>query len=230
MRINEIQRMPAAGFSDLEDFLSKPVEAPKKRLPGGSGYTYSVFGNGIGVQIYDKNNPKGPDYPIAKLVCKDLGSKFPINNTVEVRLIGVDENYRGQGLAKALYGIVLSILKRPIVAGNTQTPGGRMNWVSISQVPGVEVYGYVTIPSDLFNDNKHQNKIVDTLMSKLGAQYIGEATPYSSGGSQHFFAFPVGVNTKKNELQALVNTQLSQVYHRYKNSKWETGLYATYSQ
>lgn len=229
MRIYEIQRMPAVGFSDLEDYLKKSGTAQKKKLPGGSGYTYSVFGNGVGVQIYDKNNPRGADIPIAKLLTRELGPKFPIKGALEVRLIGVDENYRGQGLAKSLYGIVLSLLKRPLVAGDTQTPGGRKNWVSISQVPGVEVYGYVSVPDEYLEDKKN----IDKLMGDLGAQYIGKAVPWAQSRTNlfynHFFAFPVEVNTQQSELRSLVKTKFSNVYHKF-SSDIETGLYATYNR
>ena len=72
---------------------------------------------------------------------------FPLRNAVKVGVITVDEDYRGMGLAKALYGIVLTIMKRPLVAGSSQTPGGRRNWLSLSQIPGVEMKGYFGIDS-----------------------------------------------------------------------------------
>lgn len=230
MRINEIDRIPSSGFSgsDVEGFLgpARSEVAPKKPLPDDPRYTYSVFGDGIAVEIYDKNNLKGPDNPIAKLTCKELGPKFPLDNTIAVKLIGVDKNYRGQGLSKSLYNIVLSLLKKTLVAGHEQTPGGRRNWVSISQMPGVEVYGYVSIPAGHIEYDK---KMADILMGQLGAQYIGEAMPYP-GAISHFFAFPVDVNTKQNELEAIVKTKLSKVYNPAKNADWDVGLYAVFNR
>jgi GNAT superfamily N-acetyltransferase len=64
---------------------------------------------------------------------------FPLRRAVQVSTITVDEDYRGVGIAKALYGIVLTILKRPLLAGTSQTPGGRRNWVSLASIPGVQM-------------------------------------------------------------------------------------------
>lgn len=163
---------------------------------------------------------------------------LPLPNAVQVGIITVDEDYRGVGLAKALYGIVLTIMKRPLVAGSSQTPGGRRNWLSISQIPGVEMKGYFVIDDedlrtintknlDRTTDkkwvdykNNQANKVIDTIMGKLGGQYIGK------NGSSHYFAFDVQPDTTKQELKAYVDTQLSKVYGNYNSN---TGLYAIWT-
>jgi GNAT superfamily N-acetyltransferase len=184
---------------------------------------------------------RSPGKLIGKLTVDSLGKSFPIPGAVRVGTITVDEDYRGGGIAKALYGVVLTIMKRPLLAGTSQTPGGRRNWVSLSQVPGVQMKGYVTVddddlrtrnPSDpdRFNDKRQiasQNKAaenrIDTIMGKLGGEYIG---PNSYG--EHYFAFDVKPNTTKQELEAYVDTNLSRVYTSgYTGS--DGGLYAVWT-
>jgi hypothetical protein len=168
-----------------------------------------------------------------------VGRRFPLPGAVQVGTITVDEDYRGSGIAKALYGIVLTIMKRPLLAGSSQTPGGRRNWMSLSQVPGVQLKGYMEIDdSDLHtydtskvnrSDDKRwiasQNKAaenrIDIIMGKLGGEHIGQ-----NKSGTHYFAFDVKPNTTKQELEAHVNTNLSKVYGGYDSSG---GLYAVWT-
>ena len=165
---------------------------------------------------------------------------FPFKNAVQVGTITVDEDYRGMGLAKALYGIVLTIMKRPLVAGDSQTPGGRRNWVSLSQIPGVEMKGYFAVdegdletrdtknlgrfddPSYVKYRNKQAAKTIDTIMGQLGGQFIGK----DKASERLFFAFDVNPDTTGKELKAYVDTQLTKVYGNYDSS---TGLYAIWT-
>ena len=160
---------------------------------------------------------------------------FPLKSAVQVGIITVDEDYRGVGLARALYGIVLTIMKRPLVAGSSQTPGGRRNWLSISQIPGVEMKGYTRVSTfdlqardesdtgrfvskgDIRSHNKAVEKRIDVIMGQLGGEYIGD------NGGYHYFAFDVKPNTTKQELQAYIDTNLSKIYGSYNA---DTGLYA----
>jgi len=185
-------------------------------------------------QVYDRS----PGKLIGQLTVDDVGHYFPLPGAVQVGTITVDEDYRGQGLAKALYGIVLTIMKRPLLAGSSQTPGGRRNWLSLSQIPGVEMKGYFKVDdydletrdtSDLpsrdkrwyASQNKQAEKRIDTIMGELGGQYIGKTRT-----GNHFFAFDVQPNTTKQELEAQVNTKLSQIYGSYYSSG---GLYAVWT-
>lgn len=164
---------------------------------------------------------------------------FPLKNALKVDVITVDEDYRGMGLAKALYGIVLTIMKRPLLAGSSQTPGGRRNWVSLSQIPGVQMKGYFGIdaidlktvdvskvdrrwddPSYIKYQNKQAEKTIDTIMGKLGGQYIGKAD------EQEFFAFDVNPDTTGKELKSYIDTSLTKVYGKYDSS---SGLYAVWT-
>jgi len=180
-----------------------------------------------------------PGKLVGQLTLNNVGPYFPLNGAVQVGTITVDEDYRGVGLAKALYGIVLTIMKRPLLAGSSQTPGGRRNWLSLSQIPGVEMKGYFKVdnwdletddPADasrasdkryIASKNKAAEKRIDTIMGKLGGQYIGKGRE-----GYHYFAFDVQPNTTKQELQAYVDTNLNKVYGNYNS---DTGLYAVWT-
>jgi hypothetical protein len=172
-----------------------------------------------------------PGQLVGKLSVSNVSS-FPIKNAVQVDTITVDEDYRGVGLAKALYGIVLTILKRPLLAGDSQTPGGRKNWVSLASIPGVEMKGYVSFDEDDLDPSAERSRFsnttlakandnIDTIMGKLGGQYIGK-----SGYGLEFFAFDVKPNTTSQELEAYVDTKVSKVYSSRSDN---VGLYAVWT-
>ena len=170
-----------------------------------------------------------PGELVGKLIVYKVQS-FPVPGAVQVNTITVDEDYRGQGLARALYGIVLTILRRPLLAGTSQTPGGRRNWVSLSQIPGVEMKGYLFLrpweidPKEpIAALQKAANSNIDTVMGQLGGQYIGR----SKGNDNEYWAFDVQPNTTKKELEAVVKTKLNQLYgDRYSSY---VGLFAVWS-
>jgi len=141
---------------------------------------------------------------------------FPLPHAVKVEAITVDQDYRGQGIAKALYGIVLTIMKLPLISGDSQTPGGRVNWVSLASIPGVEVKGFVGL-----EESEIAGKKLDTIMGKLGGNYIGRG-----GYDIDFFAFDVRPNTTGQQLEAYVKTQLSKIYG---DTEFTSGLYAVWS-
>ena len=174
---------------------------------------------------------QAPGKLIGKLTVDSVGvyRSFPLLGAVQVGTITVDEDYRGMGLAKSLYGIVLTIMKRPLLAGTSQTPGGRRNWLSLSQIPGVQMKGYFSIDDDeldtdpRINDprsSKRADQNIDTIMGKLGGEYIGQ------GYNGQYFAFDVKPNTSKQELEAYVNTNLNKVYGGGYGSG---GLYAVWT-
>jgi GNAT superfamily N-acetyltransferase len=142
--------------------------------------------------------------------------QFPLANAVRVDTITVDEDYRGRGIAKALYGIVLTIMQVPLVAGNTQTPGGRRNWVSLASIPGVEIKGYVGLETYDLNSRN-----IDTVMGQLGGEHLGRAKD-----GEAFFTFDVQPSTTGQELEAYVKTYLSKIYGK---GQYNSGLYATWS-
>jgi hypothetical protein len=161
---------------------------------------------------------------IGKLALEAVDN-FPMKGAVQVGTITVDEDYRGRSIAKSLYGIVLTIMKRPLLAGSSQTPGGRRNWLSLSQIPGVEVQGWLKIDDDDLDPRYDSGaaKNIDTLMGKLGAQYLGKG----ARRGDHFFSFDVQPGRTGKELEAAVKTQLNQVYNE--NYNVMTGLYAVWT-
>jgi GNAT superfamily N-acetyltransferase len=232
--VTEIERIRARDYQggkyEIEYLAKSSGLAP---LPGGSGLLYNMQGNKHFpmIMIWD---PRGPDaqpnrpQPIGKLSLESADRRVPIPGALQVASITVDEDYRGRGIARSLYGIVLSIMRRPLIAGEMQTPGGRQNWVSLAQIPGVEVRGFVsiddsTIDADqLYGDNIRGKNIIDTLMGRLGAEYIGQ-TP----NDQHVFAFDVRPGRSEKEMEAVVNTTLSRVYNEHPDVM--SGLYAVWT-
>jgi ribosomal protein S18 acetylase RimI-like enzyme len=187
---------------------------------------------------------RSPGKLIGQLTVDAVDRSFPLPGAVQVGTITVDEDYRGVGIAKALYGVVLTIMKRPLLAGSSQTPGGRRNWLSLSQIPGVQMKGYVRVDDSDFetrdtsdgfssrdkrwiaNQNKAVENKIDTIMGKLGGQHIGAVA--GRYDSKHYFAFDVKPNTSTQELQAYVDTNLSRVYTSgYTGS--DGGLYAVWT-
>jgi GNAT superfamily N-acetyltransferase len=161
----------------------------------------------------------------------ETDTSFPLRRAVQVNTITVDEDYRGVGIAKALYGIVLTILKRPLLAGTSQTPGGRRNWISLASIPGVEMKGWMAIDETQLDPTVSRysgttpaqaNKNIDTIMGELGGQYIGQ----NSYGTD-YFAFDVQPNTTGTELEAAVKTKLSRIYGSNYDSN--AGLYAVWT-
>lgn len=156
-----------------------------------------------------------PGQLIGKLKISSL-RWFPLPHVVKVETITVDEDYRGRGIAKALYGIVLTIMKLPLISGDAHTPGGRVNWVSLASIPGVEVKGFVGL-----EESEIVGKKLDTIMGKLGGNYIGRG-----GYDIDFFAFDVTPNTTGKELEAYIKTHLSKIYG---STVYVSGLYAVWS-
>jgi ribosomal protein S18 acetylase RimI-like enzyme len=183
---------------------------------------------------------RSPGKLIGQLTVDAVDRSFPMPGAVQVGTITVDEDYRGVGIAKALYGIVLTIMKRPLLAGSSQTPGGRRNWLSLSQIPGVQMKGYIRVEDSeletrdtsdvgryqdkrwIASQNKAAENRIDTIMGKLGGEHIGQN---KYGG--HYFAFDVRPDTTKQELKAYVDTNLSKVYTGGYGSSG--GLYAVWT-
>ena len=168
-----------------------------------------------------------------QVIGKLILSKYegPISNAYQVQTITVDEDYRGMGIAKALYGIVLHTMGKTLVSGEDQTPGGRRNWVSLARIPGVEVKGLLRIddnelgltkpiPKDAGpyyrkNFNTQQRAAGNTIdkLVELGLQYVGTKR------GDRYFAFDVVPG--ETELAPAVKTKLSHIYDTY-----DTLLYA----
>jgi GNAT superfamily N-acetyltransferase len=201
---------------DYINAAPRPVRKPRE-----SQWTYYS-------RVENWNNSKiAPGQLIGSLEISPI-RYFPLPGAVAVEVITVDEDYRGQGIATALYGIVLTIMKRPLVAGDSQTPGGRRNWVGLASIPGVEIKGYVGFEKQdldsntrILPQNKQAERNIDTVMGQLGGDYIGQIP-----SGRQFFAFDVQPNTTGQQLEAYVKTQLSKIYG---GTAFTSGLYAIWS-
>jgi len=213
--LTEIAAMPAnqfAGGKDMLGMFQTPAKKHLKPLPGGTDLQYAIETNKYGsiVQIVDPGMP-GITRPEVVAVLNLDSSSLP--NTVQVGSITVDEDYRGRGLARALYGIVLTIMRKNLVSGSSQTPGGRRNWMSLASIPGVEVQGLVEIPNQIFDLERtataspQWRKYADRTMNQimeLGGQF------YSKDYNSSYWLFDVVPG--KTSLQPAVQNALSQLY------------------
>lgn len=199
MKINEIETITDINFDSwVKDTRLNPKQL--KKLPGNNPYYYTF--NDDQLTIWHNKNP------VAKLEIKKMsdGFPFPIENAYSVLGIGVLSDYRGQNLAKSLYGLVL--LPPPIGLGATllsdtsQTQGGKRNWASLARIPGVEVTGLVTI-SLIFQDEINM-QIIDDLFGKLGGVYIGESP------IRIYYQIPVSVSD--NQIQDVVKNSKVSIY------------------
>jgi hypothetical protein len=136
-----------------------------------------------------------------------------LKNAYSVDTVTTDPNYRGMGLSKALYGIVLSVLKCKLVAGVSQTPGGRLNWVSLSRIPGVEIKGLIALPGD-----EHEDQRVNDYVMQLGGQYAGT---YSG---DRYWMFDVEAGDK--EMMPTIKSKLSKLYD---STEYDITMFATFA-
>lgn len=141
--LDEIARIPQGDFGTAGTIDSRIPDVERKELPGGSGLTYGVNreNNLIEIMIIDNDKIVGE---------LDLVYTRGPAKTWEVDSVAVDPAHRGRGIAKALYGIALSILKLPIEAGQMQTRHGQQMWLMLNSIPGVEVVGYNHEPTQLY--------------------------------------------------------------------------------
>lgn len=187
-----------------------------KKLPGNNPYTYEIVKNHNEITIYLFDSRY--DELIGKLLIENI--YFPLKNAGTVDYITVHKNYTGYGLAKSLYGIYLSILKRPLVSGNMQTPGGRRNWLSLSKIPGVEVRGYIKIHNYEFDEYREiGDKKIEAIM-RSGAQYMGE-----DSRGDHYFGFDVEAGDK--QMAAVVKAV--NLYSQDADITYDIGMYAVWS-
>lgn len=223
--ITEIIKIPRGEFNPDKGHMAKydPVLDPLARpLPGGSGLKYAVVPDGYTMAIYILDYSSGGDL-VGQLDVSKF-KQFPIKNAWQVESTVVDPKYRGQGVGKALYGVFLSILKYTLIAGGDQTEGGRRSWLSLANIPGVEVRGYIPISDQYFSDEdrsplekKKIQQLIDNIMN-MGGEYIGRSE------NSHYFSFDVVPGT--GELEPAVKKELK--LYGY-NDLTNPGLYATWS-
>jgi hypothetical protein len=205
MKITEIETLPNMDF-DRWIQNTKLNANDLKKLPGNNPYYYT-FEDHKKFTIWHNKNPVA-ELQIGVPSEHGVPINFPIKNIYEVRGIGVLYEYRGQNLAKSLYGLVL--LPPPIGLGATllsdtsQTQGGKRNWASLARIPGVEVTGVVTISLRL--QDEIDMEVIDDLFGKLGGVYIGESP------SRIFYQFPVSVSD--GQIEDLIQNSKVPIYDK----------------
>jgi hypothetical protein len=221
--VNEIVPLPQQAFMGGADSLElfpddrRRIERNAKPLPGGSGLFYKVTGNtdGMTINIIDKDHP---NRAIAELILL-TDVRFPIKRSAMVSSIEVDEDYRGVGLAKALYGIAMSILNYTLIAGESQTPGGRRNWVSLYNIPNVTIQGYIMVEDYLLNND---NKFIDRIMN-IGSDYLGKITD-ENRSLMHVFAFPLTID--RAQLKNAIADSDIKLYSKRGHPSVSVGMFA----
>lgn len=239
--VKEISTLPAnrfTGLSYLKDYQKDYADLHRISLPlpGGSGYRFAIA---PGNTRYFILHPL--KFRVIGMLELTPSKKFPLQPAYGVNAIVVDPKYQGKGIAKSLYGIALAIMKVTLLSGSVQTPGGQRNWLSLYNIPGVEVRGYVSIfdreissgsgaiekfktwniHGDMDPDELSQtaDQNIDLLMGRIGAEYIGVAP----GTDLHYFAFDVSPDPVKQRLAAQEITKYTVLYG---HSLRDIGLYA----
>ena len=221
--LSEIYRIPKSNFEGGKSYLSVygiSRNDKQKPLPGGSKFTYFVNASSDETNVFlvdptvRKNGSKG--LIIGKLSLEQPIPSFPLANTLQVGIITLREQYRGQGLAMALYGIVLTVLHKNMLAGESQTPDGRKQWLKLASIPGCEVVGYAKFPDEMLNNTESLD-----IVAELGGDYLGE----SEYGRYQYFAFPLALG-EKELLNALSTNRVEPYIPLRSTGAIETGLLA----
>jgi hypothetical protein len=222
MLLTEIKRLPADDYSGGKDFLYvEKIDVKKlKPLPGDSGMFYFVTKKGPWVQIYivdmsEVNKAverKGEPIVVGRLTI-DKSEQYKSLDAYNIVSVTTNEDYRGKGYGLALYGIALTILKKTLIAGSSQTLDGRKMWLKLHSIPGVEVKGLVKLDKDEEDDSK-----LNAIM-QLGGDMVGSSRFYN------LFAFDV--EPGNNELKPTIKNKLSQLYSN--QFSWKGVLFAKWN-
>ena len=246
MKISEITLIPSDDFEGGSEYLTdyyvddakfKDLVAARvlRKLPGNNRYVYQTAERGLATEIVilDPEKSGGNENKVIAALAVRPPTRAPLENVVEVGTITVDENYRGQNLAKALYGIVLLPppvgLGKILFSGQDQTPGGQRNWASLSKIPGVEVTGYLAFYN---NESRRgggpgQEAALEELLGKVGGVYMGEDK------LSVWYEVPVEVVTAPNKLRQYLDvapkTDRLAIYgNTFGNGRYRSGLMAKY--
>lgn len=216
MRLYEIETIPKSEYNPKGiDFklwpeTSQTYKQHMKPLPGGSGLTYATNSRQYNRSIVILD-PQNLSYFVGELKL-ERANTIP-DNTWQASLISVHPKYRGQGIAKALYG--LALLPKPegqgltLVSDSLQTPGGVRNWASLSQISGVEITGVVSVrkvdmkelPSEI--QSKYLETMTD-LLETVGGFYHSE--------NMYYYFYQIPVKLVGSKLENAINKSLIKIY------------------
>ena len=218
MRIAEISNLSPGiwrgGKADLGMHRREAIKHAKP-LPGVQGINYVVSPHEtrfIAIDPARKPSRYSDMYEnVGELYLKSPPGLW-IEPAYRVDTITVDEDYRNRGIASGLYMAALRDLQVPILAGDSQSSGGRRNWARLYNTPGVTVLGYGKLEDDVFEDldDSALDKLITAIMES-GGNFIGEVTQWST--LYHVFTFDVRVDPKKT-LQNAVHRSKIETYGR----------------
>jgi predicted RNA binding protein YcfA (HicA-like mRNA interferase family)/predicted GNAT family acetyltransferase len=213
--LTEIENMPAKQFVGGKSMLNtrkRPAKQNLQPLLSGTDLLYAVDQDRHGPRVVIVESGVSTGTKPRVVAALYLAPVDYLPNTVQVASITVNEDYRGRGLAKALYGIVFTKMRKNLLSGDEQTPGGKRNWMSLVNMPGVQVKGLVRIDNDIFDLNKNRvpsnyqkyiDQTIDQIM-ELGGQFFHKDEDFS------YWLFDVVPG--KGQLQPYVQNSLSKLY------------------
>lgn len=234
MRLYEIETIPKSEYNPKGiDFklwpeTSQTYKQHMKTLPGGSGLTYVTSGrdHNRAIIILD---PQNLSYYVGELKL-ETANTIP-DKTWQASLINVHPNYRGQGIAKALYG--LALLPKPegmgltLVSDSLQTPGGARNWASLSQISGVEVTGLVAVQKvDL--EKLAQSPETQARYEKIMTDLLGEVGGFYYSENMYYYFYQIPVEVVGSKLENTIKKSLIKIYPKDFIMGYHTLLMAQY--
>lgn len=218
MRLYEIESIPGKEYNPKAgEFKLWPEDAEHykqtmKPLPGGSGLTYVTHSRDYNRSIVILD-PQNLSYYVGELKL-ERANTIP-EKTWQASLISVHPKYRGQGIAKALYG--LALLPKPegqgltLVSDSIQTPGGARNWASLSQISGVEVTGLVAVQKvDL--EKLAQSPETQARYEKLMTDLLGEVGGFYYSENTYYYFYQIPVNVVGSNLENTIKKSLIKIY------------------
>lgn len=140
MRISEISNLsPGIWRGGKEELGMHRREATRhsKPLPGVQGINYVISPHETRFIAIDPNrmpNRHGMYDNVGELNLRSRPNIW-IEPAYRVDTITVDEDYRNRGIASGLYMAAFKDLRVPILAGDTQSAGGRRNWARLYNTP-----------------------------------------------------------------------------------------------
>lgn len=217
MKIDEIYKIRSYNPSD--DLMGYQyrygnLETGWQKIPGDNPFyrTMVISYNATKFIIAVKTDTERPKW---KIVGGLNVAKWPIDNYYQknmyrVGAIGVDPKYRGQGVAQHLYDGYL--LPKPegldgiLMAGDSQSSGGRAMWANLKSRPDIEVTGWVKIAKgESFGFNYSEKQMIN-FFSKVGGTYLGQSE------FSWYFEFPVEKLPNKRELEIAIKGSGIKVY------------------
>ena len=135
------------------------------------------------IWVYDRNVTKR-----VRTLYGDMETRYRIAAKVElskergawhVDLLNVDSRYKGNNLAIKIYKFLMKKLDITLMAGTSQSAGGRYVWNKLSKTPGVVVYAKKSPYSKVFDFPKAGNR---ELVGKVFDLYGSDAEIFAVAG------------------------------------------------